>query len=195
MELSNQFKLVNKIKNSRDPRVKSFSEDYLMHRISKFLKTRTVLNLEDIRQIKDRVAGTYLLYSISNGKLKFCYIGESTNVFERFKQHINGFLRGKDSLYSKMRKKIKDIKEISFVVLDEIEDQNNRLKKETYYIYTMKSKFFSLNSKLANRRLRCPSGHGMVRTFMTYDKNAKDLKLIIYGKCRNKICKMTFVIN
>ncbi|WP_338984974.1 GIY-YIG nuclease family protein [Spiroplasma endosymbiont of Diplazon laetatorius] len=195
MDLQTQYKLVYKIKNSRDPKVKSLSEDYLLHRINKFLKTRTSLNVSDVKQISDKVPGTYLIYSISDDKLNFCYVGESTNVFERFRQHINGFLGGKERLYSKMRKKIKDINDLRFIVLDEIEDQNMRLKKETYYIYTMRSYFYSLNSKLVNRRLRCPSGHGMVKSFMTYDKNAETLKLVIYGKCKNKICNMTFVLN
>ncbi|QHX37031.1 GIY-YIG nuclease family protein [Spiroplasma sp. BIUS-1] len=194
MNLKLQYKLVYKIKNSRDPRLKSFSEEYIINRISKFKKTRTVLNYEDVKLINDKVPGTYLIYSLTNGKLAFCYVGESTNVFERFKQHINGFRNGKDRLYSKMRKKVKELEDISFMVLDEIEDQNERLKKETYYIYTMKSKFFSLNSKLVNRRLRCPSGHGMVRSFMTYDKEAEKLNLIVYGRCVNKHCNITFVI-
>ncbi|AGR42501.1 GIY-YIG nuclease family protein [Spiroplasma diminutum] len=194
MDIDRQYKFIYKTKYSWDIRIKKFSENYLIKLINKFEYNRTKLTYLDIKNRNDIISGTYLLYSIINDKPKFCYIGESKNVYLRFKQHINGYLNGKDKLYSKIRKRVKNLEDITFLVLNEIEDQNKRLMKETYYIYATKSKFFSLNSKLVSRRMRCPNNHGCVKSRLAYDKNSEKLKLLIYGNCKNKECKTTFLI-
>ncbi|ALD66864.1 GIY-YIG nuclease family protein [Spiroplasma cantharicola] len=194
MDLKEQFKMITNIKNSRDLKYKPLSENYLLHFINNLLMTRSNFNTLELNQTKYKVSGTYLMYSIVNNKLNFCYVGESRNIISRFKQHVNGFKTSKERFYSKLRTKVNDIEDISFLILDQIDDQNERLIKETYYIYSTKSKFYSLNTKLVNRKMKCPKGHGMVKSFLNYEKNIEKLKLVIYGKCTNKKCKETFVI-
>ncbi|WP_339034045.1 GIY-YIG nuclease family protein [Spiroplasma endosymbiont of Cantharis rufa] len=194
MDLKEQFKAITNIKNSSDLKYKSLSENYLLHFINNLLITRSSFNSLELFQINYKVSGTYLMYSIVNNKLNFCYIGESRNLISRFKQHVNGFKTSKERFYYKMRSKVEGIADINFLILDEIDNQNDRLMKETYYIYSTKSKFYSLNTKLVNRKLKCPNGHGMVKSFLNYEKDTEKLKLIIYGKCTNKKCKETFVI-
>ncbi|WP_339020783.1 GIY-YIG nuclease family protein [Spiroplasma endosymbiont of Atherix ibis] len=195
MKISDQFKIISKIKNSTSLDVKILSEIYILEIINKLLENRKKLKFNELNEIDNNKAGVYLLYSIVNNRLKFCYIGESVNVKERFNQHIKGYINKKNKMYSIMNKRIESIRDINFVFLEEIENQNNRLKKETYYIYTTKSKHFSLNTKLVNRKLRCPNGHGLVKGSLSYDKNKDYIHLILYGICKNKNCKIKFQIN
>ncbi|AUB32116.1 GIY-YIG nuclease family protein [Spiroplasma floricola] len=195
MKLADQFKIISKIKNSSNLDVRSLSEIYLLEIINKLLENKKSLKFDELNKMDNKKPGVYLLYSIVNNKLRFCYIGESVNVKERFKQHIKGYANKKNKMYSIMNKRVEEIKDINFVFLDEIEDQNDRLKRETYYIYTTKSKHFSLNTKLVNRKLRCPNGHGLVKGSLSYDKNKDHIHLIVYGICKNKTCKIKFKIN
>ncbi|AGR41630.1 GIY-YIG nuclease family protein [Spiroplasma taiwanense] len=192
MDLKNEYKLIWKIKTSRDLKYKDISEQYCKKIIQELIEKNKKIDIMELA--KNKVAGVYLLYSIENKNLNFTYVGESKDLGQRIKQHLRNF-NSKNRLYSKMRKKIISSNQINFLILDEIEDQNLRLMKETYYIYIFKSKFFNLNSKLVNKKLKCPNGHGNTRSYMTYDKNSLNLLIYIYGKCKNNECKEIFIIN
>ncbi|QEH62346.1 hypothetical protein SCHIN_v1c11530 [Spiroplasma chinense] len=194
-DFEKQYKYIWKTKTSRDVKYKQTSSEYCTKFVTELEKTRQVYNVDTIKDLPEKISGVYLIYSFKKDKtLKFSYIGESINILQRWKTHIYNFKKeNKES--SKFRKKEKKLENLRFLVLSEIEDQNLRLKKETYYIYALRSKFTNTNTKLANRKMRCENGHGVKRTFLTYHKDKPYFEMYIYGTCRNKICDNKFLIN
>ncbi|AOG61028.1 hypothetical protein SHELI_v1c10810 [Spiroplasma helicoides] len=187
---------VKKIKSSKEELYKATSQQYCNSIINDIITRydNQIFNVSNLNNYEDNVSGVYLIFSLDNkDNLKFSYIGESTNIKKRWKTHINNY-KAKNKQSRKIRSKENNIENIRFVTLAKINEQNQRLKKETYYIYLFKSKFTNLNTKLANMKMRCDNGHGVKRTYLSYVKNSKTFKLFVYGVCKNKLCNNKFQI-
>ncbi|AHI53342.1 GIY-YIG nuclease family protein [Spiroplasma culicicola] len=195
LEFKRKYKYIYKAKVSRDEKYKQASLEYCNKVILEVIKTHTIYDVETIKELGNEIQGVYLIFSLNKkGELKFTYVGESIDILKRWKKHIYNFnIKNKES--AKIRKKESKIENLRFTVLKIEPDQNARLKKETYYIYHFKSWYTNINKKYANRKMRCDFGHGVARTYLTYDKNAAKFRLYIYGICRNKICKNKFLID
>ncbi|QBQ08160.1 GIY-YIG nuclease family protein [Spiroplasma gladiatoris] len=196
MNINNKQKFfyIKKIKNSKDKNYEKISQLFCNKAINDILNNFKIYDFRQVDEVEKNLAGVYIIFSIDKNKnLKFSYIGESSDIKKRWKTHINNF-KTKNIKSRKFRTKEKDLEQIKFAVLKLDTDQNTRLKKETYYIYHFKSKFTNINTKIANMKMKCDFGHGVKRTYLSYDKNSVKFRLYIYGECRNKECNNKFLI-
>jgi hypothetical protein len=185
---------------SRKPEYDTQVQRYLQASIDAVKAVRTIYTDANFTEaeVLSNVSGVYLIFFYNaNGKL-FTYIGESDNVYKRWKQHRYGIQSLKKTLYNKFRRHLgtNDISNIAFVLLErDLDDQSARLYRETYNIYKFKSRNYSLNSKNCSSRLRCPDGtHGRCRTWLSYKVVDEKVVLLVFGKSINKNCNLTFVI-
>lgn len=198
-----RYNFIYKCKYSKDAKYQEFIQKYLKKVLNQLSDKCTKYSFNDILEGKAKdltFGGVYLLYAKnSKDEMVFTYVGESTNIIQRWKQHIKRFETGPDNLYKKIRKKMLKNKvkfnDINFVLLDHKDDQNERLYRETYYIYLMKSRLINVNSKNCSRRLRCPNNHGMVKSKLAPKIVKDNIKPMVLGICRNKTCKAVFEIH
>jgi hypothetical protein len=203
MGAKEQFLEIKNCKYSKDMKYDHKIQSYLLKNIKLIEDNRetfTFQNLNEASKYKN-VSGVYIIYLVTDGRVKFTYIGETDNIYTRWRQHANNISVGRESLYRKIRAKIKSSKEliyeIKFAVLEfDLDDLNRRLHRETYNIFKYKSRFYSLNSKNCSRRLHCPHGnHGACRVHLSYKVLPDDkCKIVLFGKSINKECNLTFVI-
>ncbi|QGS52396.1 GIY-YIG nuclease family protein [Spiroplasma tabanidicola] len=187
--------LIKKVKTSKLEKFKMISQEYCNKAISGVITKYQVYDVKSLEKLDSNISGVYIIFSLDLGNnLKFSYIGESKDIKKRWKSHINNYKNSKPAA-KKLIYKEKDLNNIRFAILKQEEDQNKRLKKETYYIYQFRSKFTNINSKLANMKMRCDFGHGVKKTYLTYDKNKAKFRLYIFGVCKNKQCNNKFIIS
>jgi len=193
LKVQKEFKAIWKIKVSSNSKYKNASVSYVNNVVSELSKTRVIYDHKEVLINKEKTAGVYLIYSKKKENVVLTYVGESKDIFNRLRKHIYN-IRTRNKLASRILTKEPDINNLNFLILEEVNDINERLKKETYYIYVFRSKFTNVNKSLANKKMRCDFGHGVKRTYLTFKKDIPYLDLYIYGKCRNKLCTNTFFI-
>lgn len=198
-----KFDFVCRCKYSKEKKYQEYIQKYLkkvIAQLSNGIKEYSFDNVKHLKDINLATPGVYLIYAKNHeDQLTFTYVGESTNVISRWKQHTRKFENGSETMYKKIRKKmlLDKVKfdDIRFFILENQSDENRRLFRETYYIYLLKARLISVNNKNCSRRLRCPNGHGMIKTKLSAKEKESTIKPVVIGTCRQKDCKITFEIN
>ncbi|ARU91067.1 hypothetical protein SCLARK_00312 [Spiroplasma clarkii] len=195
MIYNRKFVQIMKIKNSRSLEYKALNINYCTKVLNQVIKNKKVYDMNSVFELEKDLQGVYLIFALdSQNNLKMSYIGESTDIQTRWKKHLY-HLKNKNRPAARLRKLESNISNLRFVILALTDSQNQRLKTETYYIYTFKSRFISANSKIANNKMRCNFGHGVKKTFLTYSEIDGKFRLEIYGCCWNKMCQDRFLID
>jgi len=201
--LDEYFDLIKKRCYSKNIEFDGIIQKYLKNTISSIEEKKKTYSIKEVLSSTDlkKVAGVYLIYLKSNnGRINFTYIGETSDIKRRWKEHIASISDSKKTLYKKIRKKIKDnselLDQIRFVILEnDLDDKNKRLYRETYFIYKFKTKFYSLNNKNCSRELKCkPHGtHGLCKTHIGKDEVRN--RVVVYAKSKNKLCGKIFIVD
>lgn len=195
MDYKQKFWQILQIKNSKNLEWKSKNIDYCTKVLQHVLKNKKVYDYLTVAELENNQQGVYLIYALDeNKKIKLSYVGESTDIKTRWKKHIYNYKNKIHSSY-RLRRLEPNLSNLRFVVLKKTAEQNARLKTETYYIYTFRSRFVNANSKLASKKMRCNFGHGVKRTYLSYQVIDEQFELYIYGRCWNKACKEKFLID
>lgn len=84
------------------------------------------------------------IYKITNKVNNFCYIGQSTNVKKRWANHRSAYKNANSKdynypLYKDMR--LYGINNFSFDVIELVDDEDNLLKRENYWINILNPKY------------------------------------------------------
>lgn len=89
--------------------------------------------------MKEAVCGIYSITSKHNGKK---YIGQSINIYKRWKDHLRLLKKNKHhSQYLQNHYNKYSIKDLTFEVLEEVSDLTLLTEKEQYYMDLFKSEF------------------------------------------------------
>ena len=143
-----------------------------------------MININKIERLDTKykkLGGVYLIYSKNTGGI---YIGSSSNLYKRYKEHRNTIFNKKHWNY-KIKKIIHFFKDDLYFIIWELCSKENLIKREQAYIDLVKHK-----SILLNIRLKADSCLGVKRSDETKKRISKSKK----GKSNNhkKDCKCPF---
>ncbi|ASP28720.1 hypothetical protein SCORR_v1c09480 [Spiroplasma corruscae] len=187
MQPTEKFKIVYDIKTKIINDYKLIEDIYMNKLVNYFKDTKIKIDISCIKKQRVILSGVYLMYCEIDNSIIFSYVGESIDLFKRFKQHIQG-LNSNKKKYRIMSKLGATESNIKFLILSLEKDQSKRLFLETYYIYILRSKRYNMNTKLVSKRAKCSNNHGNMYSRLNNLQKAK-FRLSIYIKCRNKLCK------
>ncbi|AKX34638.1 hypothetical protein SLITO_v1c10270 [Spiroplasma litorale] len=187
MDVSQKYKIIYDMKTKLIKDYQNIEDDYINKVINYFINNKININFNSIKKEKTILSGVYLMYCKIDNKTIFTYVGESIDLFKRFKQHIQS-LNTKKRNYRIMKSLGANEENINFIILSLEKNQNIRLFLETYYIYVLRSKRLNLNSKLVSKRAKCSNNHGNLASRLNNLNNSK-LRIGVSLKCKNKLCK------
>ncbi|AKU80278.1 GIY-YIG nuclease family protein [Spiroplasma turonicum] len=187
MNAQEKFNIIKDVKTKLKQELIRLHEAYY-YKIINYLKgLKICIDYNLIKKEKTVFSGVYLMYCEIDNEIIFTYVGESIDLFKRFRQHVANLNTTKKK-YKKMRSLGASEKNIKFLILTFESDQNKRLLLETYYIYILRSKIYNLNTKLLSKKAKCDQNHGNM-TSKLLNVNKLSIKLNVFVKCRNKLCK------
>ncbi len=142
------------------------------------------------------------IYKITNKINNKIYIGKSTNIEERFKQHIFSIKNSNDSWYPIARKESNSINDFSFEILQECE--NKELKElEEYWInyydsyntgYNRRNEIKYFNQKIVYFTQSTNKIEEQWTFYAAQKLNGNDFKLFIFLYFKN-INNYSYILN
>lgn len=97
----------------------------------------------------EKICGIYKITCINNEKI---YIGQGTDIKERFKQHIKNAISSYSSSTNKLYQEMKkfDVENFTFEILEQL-DRNQLNERESYWINFYQSVAYGLNTQKGNK--------------------------------------------
>ncbi|WP_342268806.1 hypothetical protein [Spiroplasma endosymbiont of Aspidapion aeneum] len=145
----------------------------IRNRLNSVIKDKITISVDDIMKKNQIISGVYLYYCIFENNILFTYVGESLDIYKRLKNHIfkiksamvekikNNRINRKYFQIKKLFEKYHlDYKDINFIILDVVEDKNNRYISESINIVRLWDKYkrqesTTLNNSKRSIKMKC----------------------------------------